>query len=120
MHAHVEEGQGVQYAGMANQLLTAKQKIVYEQLTIANAHLDSLLMKKEVVDKHSSRLCSIVSKKIAEMKHTLEETEKELIAKVVADSSFLKQGLDLAKTHAQGIIEKSLLVCNSIYNIYIL
>ena len=95
---------------MATQQLSAKREILSEQVASAGAHLESLMIKSDLVSGHSARLCDLVSSKFTMLKQTLEKKEQELLSKIHRDSSRVKGDLELAITSAKLIIDKSMMV----------
>ena len=92
---------------MAAQQLSARREVLSEQLLIAGAHLNSLMMKMTLIDEHSAQLCDFVSKKFSTLKQAVDEKEKELISKIHSDRARVKGDIELATKSAKLIIDKS-------------
>jgi hypothetical protein len=87
--------------------LSAKRKLVSDQLEVAKDHLESLRTKCNLIELHSKRVCDSVSDAFADLKNSLDKKEKEVVSKVLVDSSHIKEELNIAKKSAELIIERS-------------
>ena len=92
---------------MATQQLSAKRELLMEHLTIAQSYVKSLRSKKDLVDKHSSRLCHFVRENFSGLKQALDKKEKDFISAVVKEGSAVSTHLERAERSAKLIIDKS-------------
>ena len=92
---------------MAAEQLSARRGILSEQLLIAAAHLNSVIMKINLINDHSAQLCDSLSREFTILKQALDKKEKELISKIHSDSALVKGDIELATKSAKLIIDKS-------------
>ena len=87
--------------------LSAKRQLVSDQLEVAKDHLETLRTKCNLVELHSKRICDFVSDTFTDLKHSLDKKEKEVVSRILVDSSRIKEELSTAKNSAELIIERS-------------
>ena len=100
----------VQYCTMENKRdaqLSAKRQLVSDQLEVAKDHLETLRTKCNLVELHSKRISDFVSDTFADLKRSLDKKEKEVVSKILVDSSRIKEELNTVKKSAELIIERS-------------
>ena len=87
--------------------LSAKRQLLSDQLEVAKDHLETLRSKCNLVEIHSKRVCDFVSDRFTDLKHSLYKREKEVISKILVESSRIKEELNAAKKSAELIIDRS-------------
>ena len=109
--------------GEDGQRLSAKRRLLSDQLNIAKSHLEALKVKYDLVDEHSKRISDAVNKKFSDLRLYLHEKEKAVISRIFDDVSRVKNELKASKKSAELIIHKSeqvriifFLLCSSRYN----
>ena len=87
--------------------LSAKRRLLSDQLEVAKDHLETLRSKCNLVEVHSKRVCDFVRDRFTDLKHSLDRQEKEVISQILVDSSRIKGELNAAKKSAELIIDRS-------------